>query len=150
MSKKEKHIIRLTDELEIKTSAENKRIILSEFADYYEKKTGKKIEIDISDLDSIENQIEEKLMNDNKIFKDFMLYSIRKITSKVIYNLNQALDSLSKEGFDDMDKKTVFVIFDKMIEQVKTLTELYDKISVKLDGEKTDSDDNLFNIRKIV
>ncbi|MEM4166706.1 MAG: hypothetical protein QW255_05110 [Candidatus Bilamarchaeaceae archaeon] len=150
MSKKEKHIIRLTDELEIKTSAENKRIILSEFADYYEKKTGKKIEIDISDLDSIENQIEEKLMNDNKIFKDFMLYSIRKITSKVIYNLNQALDSLSKEGFDDMDKKTVFVIFDKMIEQVKTLTELYDKISVKLDGDKMDNDDNLFNIKKIV
>ncbi|MEM5877561.1 MAG: hypothetical protein QXF12_01650 [Candidatus Aenigmatarchaeota archaeon] len=150
MSKKEKHIIRLTDELEIKTSAENKRIILSEFADYYEKKTGKKIEIDISDLDSIENQIEDKLMNDNKIFKDFMLYSIRKITSKVIYNLNQALDSLSKESFDDMDKKTVFVIFDKMIEQVKTLTELYDKISVKLDGDKIDNDDNLFNIKKIV
>jgi hypothetical protein len=101
------------------------------FATYYAKKHN----VDLPPtLDSILNLIEEE---SSEAFENYIKYSIRCIIVYTMETLYKAINRFYKEGMDNLDDKSIFVVADKMISQVKTLAELYNKLKNTME-EKDD------------
>ncbi len=82
------------------------------------------------DLDDIQDFINASLRDDN--FKDYissyMDFSITWIATRIIDTLAQAIEEISTLNEQDIDLKSKFVIFDRMIKQLSELIKIKNKI----------------------
>ena len=102
---------------------------------YYEV-TGNKIEYDITDIEMF---AESCIKNDNfkeevNLYIDFSITwlatNIMEIINKIISNINSA------EGIESMDLKSQFVVFDRLIKQLKDLVSIRNKMSELMNSNK--------------
>lgn len=134
----------------LKSNNDNTERVWELFKSYYKNKTGKEISITL-------NNIEELFIYDKddkeQIFDDFMLFMIKVIITKIISNLNTAIEIFSQKGIQELsdDPKAVFTVFDRMIGQASTLLNLYQKLQEKIDilNNEKERNNSKFNFKKI-
>jgi len=115
-------------------------------AKYYEI-TGNKIEYEIND---IEKFAESCIRNNNfkeevNMYIDFSITwlatNIMELINKIITNIN------TTEGIESMDVKSQFVVFDRLIKQLKDLVSIRNKMSELMNTNKNkDKDEDKINI----
>lgn len=120
---------------------ETKRKIWNSFKSYYKNKT-KSNALDyyetfdefLTDYGSIATTSNED------IFDSYIVFSVKNLLLKVIQNLHVVIDSLSNNQ-EELDYKTTFVIFDKMVAQMNSLMGLYNKVVSKMDKQNEQGGD---------
>ncbi len=82
------------------------------------------------DLDDIQDFMNASLQDEN--FKDYissyMNFSITWIATRIIDTLAQAIEEISSLNDQDIDLKSKFVIFDRMIKQLSELIKIKNKV----------------------
>lgn len=119
---------------------DTKRKVWNSFKSYYKNKTKSDV---LDDYESFDDFLADygsiATTSNEEIFDSYIVFSVKHLLLKVIQNLHVVVDSLSSNQ-EELDYKTTFVIFDKMVTQVNSLMNLYNKIVSKMD--KKDDEDN--------
>jgi hypothetical protein len=97
------------------------------FKQKYEEHTKQSIPYD---LDDIQDFINASLQDDNfkNYISSYMDFSITWIATRIIDTLAQAIEEISTLNEQDIDLKSKFVIFDRMIKQLSELIKIKNKI----------------------
>jgi len=82
------------------------------------------------DLDDIQGFMNASLQDDNfkTYISSYMNFSITWIATRIIDTLAQAIEEISTLNEQDIDLKSKFVIFDRMIKQLSELIKIKNKI----------------------
>lgn len=82
------------------------------------------------DLDDIQDFMNASLQDDNfkNYISSYMNFSITWIATRIIDTLAQAIEEISTLNEQDIDLKSKFVIFDRMIKQLSELIKIKNKI----------------------
>lgn len=128
-------------------SPESRKQIWQSFKRYYKSKNKSEV---LDAYDTIEDFLDFYLGHDDKIFDQYIVFTMKQLILKIMTNLHEVADSLHNAQDAELDYKTSFVIFDKMVGQVTALVNLYDKVINKIGKNQDDDDgDRIFDIENI-